>query len=249
MSLLAIPNATVWLSDVHLTESRPDITATFLAVLKAIALSPDAYTPQALYILGDLFESWCGDDENTPLQLKIAKALREVVDHGVEVFFQHGNRDFVLGKRYAMLSRMQLLPEIVYQDIAGWRVLLTHGDLLCTDDIHYLKMRRWLRQPQILSALKCLPLRWRQHLAAKIRHSSVERPYQPELYAVNELLVEQWLERYAATLLIHGHTHMPNIHYYDQHKQRVVLSDWDKAGELVYLSASGVVRQSWPLRY
>ena len=155
------------ISDLHLEEERPDITRAFLDLLNGRARSA-----QALYILGDFFEAWIGDDGMTPFQRSICQALRELSDSGTQIFIMHGNRDFLIGKAFCKAAGATLLKDPSVVQLAGEPVLLMHGDSLCTRDLGYMKLRRILRNPITLFILRHLPLGTRHKLARKLRSES-----------------------------------------------------------------------------
>ncbi|MBP8770798.1 MAG: UDP-2,3-diacylglucosamine diphosphatase, partial [Thiopseudomonas sp.] len=155
------------ISDLHLHEERPDITGAFLAFLQQ-----HAKHAQALYILGDFFEVWIGDDAISPFQRSIAQALSAVAASGTQIYLMHGNRDFLIGNDFCKLADCQLLADPSLIKLAGESVLLMHGDSLCTSDKSYIRLRRVLRNPLILLILRNLPLRTRQRLAGDLRQKS-----------------------------------------------------------------------------
>ncbi|PZQ42185.1 MAG: UDP-2,3-diacylglucosamine diphosphatase, partial [Ectopseudomonas oleovorans] len=155
------------ISDLHLEEKRPDITRAFL-----LFLATRARQAEALYILGDFFEVWIGDDGMTPFQHEIAGALRELSEAGTRIYLMHGNRDFLIGKRFCREAGCILLSDPHKVQMNGEPVLLMHGDSLCTLDVGYMKLRRWLRNPLSLLILRNLPLSTRQKLARKLRNES-----------------------------------------------------------------------------
>ncbi|TLG86355.1 UDP-2,3-diacylglucosamine diphosphatase, partial [Pseudomonas edaphica] len=155
------------ISDLHLEEERPDITRAFLDLLHGRARGA-----QALYILGDFFEAWIGDDGMTAFQRSICEALRELSDSGTPIFIMHGNRDFLIGKAFCKAAGATLLKDPSVVQLHGEPVLLMHGDSLCTRDVGYMKLRRILRNPIVLFILRHLPLRTRHKLARKLRSES-----------------------------------------------------------------------------
>ncbi|WP_016701907.1 UDP-2,3-diacylglucosamine diphosphatase [Pseudomonas chlororaphis] len=218
------------ISDLHLEEERPDITRAFLDLLGGRARSA-----QALYILGDFFEVWIGDDAMTPYQLSICQALRELSDSGTQVFLMHGNRDFMLGKAFCKAAGATLLKDPSVVDFYGEPVLLMHGDSLCTRDEAYMRMRRYLRNPVSLWILRHLPLRTRHKLARKLRNESraQTRMKANDIVDVTPDEVPRIMQEFKVRTLVHGHTHRPAIHKLqigDQAAKRIVLGDWDRQG-------------------
>ena len=231
--------ATLLISDLHLQEERPDITRAFLHFLATRARQADA-----LYILGDFFEAWVGDDGMSSYQQGIARALRELTDTGTRVYLMHGNRDFLIGKRFCRETGAKLLNDPSLVSIEGQRVLLMHGDSLCTQDLAYMKLRRWLRHPLTLFILRHLPLSTRFKLARKLRSESKAqtRMKAAEIIDVTPELIPQVLSQHGVTTLIHGHTHRPATHdlrVNGQPARRIVLGDWDACGWALQIDENG----------
>jgi UDP-2,3-diacylglucosamine hydrolase len=227
------------ISDLHLEEERPDITRAFLDLLGGRARSA-----QALYILGDFFEVWIGDDAMTPYQLSICQALRELSDSGTQVFLMHGNRDFMLGKAFCKAAGATLLKDPSVVDFYGEPVLLMHGDSLCTRDEAYMRMRRYLRNPVSLWILRHLPLRTRHKLARKLRNESraQTRMKANDIIDVTPDEVPRIMQAFKVRTLVHGHTHRPAIHKLqigDQAAKRIVLGDWDRQGWALQVDEQG----------
>jgi UDP-2,3-diacylglucosamine hydrolase len=218
--------STLFVSDLHLDESRPEIVDVFERFL-----ATEARAAKALYILGDLFESWIGDDDDSPLADRVARALRALSDSGVPVYFMRGNRDFVLGEDFARKAGMTILDDPTVIDLDGQRVLLMHGDTLCTDDVEYQKFRRIMHNRWFQRFALALPLSIRRRIAGRLRGQS-ERHIARKSEAimdVNQSTVEAAMRDRNVLLLIHGHTHRPNRHRFDldgQIADRIVLGDW-----------------------
>ena len=231
------------ISDLHLHEERPDITGAFLAFLQQ-----HAKHAQALYILGDFFEVWIGDDAITPFQSSIAQALSEVAATGTQIYLMHGNRDFLLGDTFCELADCQLLKDPSVVQLAGEPVLLMHGDSLCTSDRSYIRMRRVLRNPLILFVLRNLPLSARKRLAGDLRAKSKSstRMKASDITDVNPNEVTRVMAQHKVRTLIHGHTHRPAVHDLGNEKQRIVLGDWDTQGWYIEVSASQLKLQPLP---
>lgn len=237
---------TLFIADLHLSEQEPAITAGFLRFLAGEARRADA-----LYILGDLFEAWIGDDDPQPLHAEIAAALKALSASGVHCYFIHGNRDFLLGRRFARASGMTLLPEEQVLDLYGRRVLIMHGDTLCTDDEGYQRFRKKVRNPLIQKIFLALPLRLRLKIAGKMRADSQQANQQKSLAImdVNPQAVTAVMQRHQVRWLIHGHTHRPAIHTLallggDAH--RAVLGAWHQEGSMVAVNAHGVELITFP---
>lgn len=227
------------ISDLHLEEKRPDITRAFLHFLVTRARQAEA-----LYILGDFFEVWIGDDGMTPFQREIARALRELSDAGTRIYLMHGNRDFLIGKAFCREAGCILLSDPHKVQMGGESVLLMHGDSLCTLDVGYMKLRRWLRNPLSLMILRNLPLSTRQKLARKLRNESraQTRMKASDIVDVTPEEVVKVMDEYGVRTLIHGHTHRPAVHELEvngQPARRIVLGDWDSQGWALQVDEQG----------
>ncbi|QEM92706.1 UDP-2,3-diacylglucosamine diphosphatase [Kosakonia radicincitans] len=225
--------ATLFIADLHLQTEEPAITAGFLRFLAGEARQADA-----LYILGDLFEAWIGDDDPNPLHQQIASAIKSLVESGVPCYFIHGNRDFLLGKRFARQSGMQLLPETQVLDLYGRKILIMHGDTLCTDDAGYQAFRKKVHTPWIQALFLALPLFIRRRVAAKMRAGSkaANSSKSLEIMDVNPQAVIDALEKHRVQWLIHGHTHRPAVHELTANNApafRAVLGAWHSEGSMV----------------
>ncbi len=237
--------ATLFISDLHLDEARPQITDLFLAFLRG-----DARQADALYILGDLFEAWIGDDASSPLIDSVREGLRQLVASGVPVAFLRGNRDFLVGTGFAEATGVRLLPDPCVVVLHGEPVLLMHGDLLCSDDTAYQAFRSQVRDPVWQQQFLSQPLAARQAFADRARGESRKR--QAGLIEANALeaitdvtlaTVVETMARYGVTRLIHGHTHRPAIHALDidgRRAQRIVLGDWYAQGSVLRVDADGL---------
>ena len=227
------------ISDLHLEQERPDITRAFLDLLGGRAREA-----QALYILGDFFEVWVGDDAMSPYQLSICQALRELSDSGTQIFLMHGNRDFMLGKAFCKAAGATLLKDPSVVDFYGEPVLLMHGDSLCTRDEAYMRLRRYLRNPLTLWILRHLPLRTRHQLARKLRNESraQTRMKANDIVDVTPEEVPRVMQAFGVHTLVHGHTHRPAIHKLqlgEQAAKRIVLGDWDRQGWALQVDEQG----------
>lgn len=226
---------TLFISDLHLDEARPHIVELFTRFL-----SEDARKAQALYILGDLFESWIGDDDDAPLPAKVADALSALRQSGVPIYFMHGNRDFLLGEDYAKRSGMTLLRDPTVIDIGGERVLLMHGDTMCIDDVDYQKFRKLVRDPAWQRDFLAKPLSERRAFAARARNESMKHTgsAKAEIMDVNPTAVEAAMQTHGVRRLIHGHTHRPATHRLivdEQSAERIVLGDWYEQSSVLTL--------------
>lgn len=218
---------TLFISDLHLDDKRPDILRAFLHFLER-----EAPAAQALYILGDLFEAWVGDDDDSPLADTCRSALRRVSESGTRVYFMHGNRDFLLGERFAADTGSELLPDPCVVDLYGTPTLLMHGDSLCTADTAYMELRQQVRSPEWQQSLLAQPLTQRRQLARQLRTASAEANSNKaeDIMDVTPAAVREVMAAHRCQRLIHGHTHRPAVHdlaIEGQAAQRIVLGDWD----------------------
>lgn len=230
---------TLFISDLHLDPERPAVTALFLELLETRARSSDA-----LYILGDLFEAWVGDDDTSPLNQVVCEGLKQCATSGTPVFIMHGNRDFLLGAQFAAASSCTLLDDPALVDMYGTPTLLMHGDLLCSDDKEYMAFRAMVRDKQWQRELLSKSLEERQLIAKEMRDRSREQTGgKPEsIMDVNSDAIARTMTAHHVQRLIHGHTHRPAIHdlvISGQPAQRIVLGDWYEQGSLLECSSSG----------
>lgn len=217
----------LFISDLHLDPSRPAVTRAFYRFLTDFA--PRA---EALYILGDLFELWVGDDDDSPLVLEVQARLRDLANSGTQLFFLHGNRDFLIGEQFARAAGARLLPDPSPLELGGEKVLLMHGDTLCTSDQEYLAFRQQVRQPEWISGVLARPLEERRALGRQLREQSqsMNSRKAEDIMDVTEAEVKALMTSYGAERLIHGHTHRPARHHVDignSRRERIVLGDWD----------------------
>ncbi|OZG71292.1 UDP-2,3-diacylglucosamine diphosphatase [Hahella sp. CCB-MM4] len=230
----------LFISDLHLDESAPAITEFFFLFLKHIAPEADR-----LFVLGDFFEAWIGDDEQTPLQIEVANRLAALANQGTEIFLMHGNRDFLIGHQFAEQCGAKLLDDPIVIDINGRKALISHGDYLCIDDKEYMKFRGFARssawQEQVLSR----PLADRKKMAEQMRQLSMAKNQQKaaEIMDVNQEEVKKALCEHGVDLMIHGHTHRPMVHTVeldDKSAQRIVLGDWHDSTNYILAEDSSI---------
>ena len=212
----------LFLSDCHLDARRPETGKALLDFLET--RTADA---AKLYILGDLFEVWVGDDDPAEAHRPVIEALNALAKR-CDVFFIAGNRDFLLGEAFASRSGMTLLSEPEILQLGEKRVALMHGDTLCTDDHDYQAFRTMVRDPEWIAATLARPLEERQQLAARLRDDSASAMSEKssEIMDVNEAAVVEAFSDSGADVIVHGHTHRPAIHDYPSGKKRIVLGDW-----------------------
>ena len=225
--------ARLFVSDVHLDAAAPQAIEQFLRFLHA-----EAAAAEALYILGDLFEAWVGDDDQEPANEHVCRALRALTAGGVACFALHGNRDFLLGTGFCERSGCQLLPDPVIAQLDGERVLLTHGDALCTDDHAYQELRSIVRAPTWQQRFLALPRAHRELLAVEARAGSRRHTSRtvPNIMDVNAQAVTAAFRATGVRRLVHGHTHRPGIHDIEidgEPAQRIVLGAWYEQGSVL----------------
>ena len=225
--------ATLFISDLHLEASKPEIGEQFLAFMAGPAREADA-----LYILGDLFEVWVGDDDPNPYYADMKAAIREVSDSGVLVFFMHGNRDFMIAERFAEETGVTMLEDPCPVELYGEKVLLSHGDAMCIDDLEYQQARAMTRNPEWKAMMMAKPLEERIAYARAMREKSMARgeTMQEDIGDVNQEAVEATIREYDVDILLHGHTHRPAVHPFhvdDRPVHRIVLGDWYEQGSMV----------------
>ena len=226
-----------FISDLHLNQDRPDITKAFLNFLENTACKAEK-----LYILGDLFEAWIGDDDQNEFISEIQNALIRI-NKTTKVLFMHGNRDFLIGPDFASSAGMKILTDPVVEEMFGDPVLLMHGDLLCTEDIDYQKFREVSRDIKWQKEFLSKPLAERRIIAQNLRGASKEATgkKKEEIMDVSECEVIKIIQESSVSLLIHGHTHRPNSHSIALEKhtaKRIVLGDWDEYGWYVWMDSN-----------
>ena len=230
----------LFISDLHLASERQHIVDQFFAFLSGPARGADA-----LYVLGDLFEYWVGDDDlDDPLNQSVAKGLAELAAAGTDVYFMHGNRDLLVGKEFSRRSGARLLDDPTLVHLYGTRTLLMHGDTLCTDDMEYQKFRAYARSPQNQARFLAQPVAARHAEVAglRARNESAKQGKTADIMDVNDEAVLQTLRQADYPRLIHGHTHRPRRHVYrlDGHDcERWVLGDWYENGSYLRCDEEG----------
>lgn len=236
--------AILFISDLHLEDSRPEMTAQLLALLQG-----EAREAEALYILGDLFEFWIGDDVLSPTAERVADGLKTLSGTGVPCYFMHGNRDFLIGPDYAERAGLQLLPETVELDLYGDPTLLLHGDTLCTDDVAYQAFRQQVRNPAWQQAFLQQSVEERFAIARQARDASKQHTSSAsmEIMDVNQQAVNDAYSTHGLRHMIHGHTHRPNFHEHTlddgENAYRIVLADWYRSGSFLRVSPKGAVTE------
>lgn len=230
---------TLFVSDLHLSHETPIIAHNFLSLLQAQSQEIDA-----LYILGDLFEYWLGDDGITPQHQPVLAAIKQVADLGIPVYFIRGNRDFLISTEFAKQTGCEILEEPAVIDLYGTPTLIMHGDLLCTDDHAYLAFREQVRNPQWQAHFLSLTMEQRIEMAKQARDASQSSAKEKsmEIMDATQATIEQFMLEHNVKNLIHGHTHRPQTHHFEiagEKATRIVLGDWENTeGNASYLIVS-----------
>mgnify|MGYP006281119403 CR=1 FL=1 len=236
----------IFISDLHLSEDRPELTKLFERFLQGPARQADR-----LFILGDLFDSWAGDDDiDAPFNRQVISDLSSCSASGTRIFFTHGNRDFLAGDQLAKSCRMQLLEEISIAELDDGNALLCHGDTLCTDDVDYQRFRREIRSTEWIGNFLSRPLIERKRIIENLRKrsESEKRDKPPTIMDVNSGSVEDLFRRHDMSRLIHGHTHRPGRHDHIVENRRCVrwvLGDWNEHGNYLQCDNQGMVMHVW----
>jgi len=231
--------SSLFIADIHLGSEHPEISPRFTAFLQQ-----QAPTAEALYILGDLFDVWIGDDAPQAEHQAAIKALQQLTDSGMPVYVMHGNRDFLLGKQFEAMTGCQLVDDPLLIDLYGTPTLLMHGDSLCTDDTEYMQMRQQLRSPQWQQQFLAASIEQRLQIARQYRDESRSRTLTKpqEIMDVNANAVLATMRKYGVTQLIHGHTHRPAVHELNIDGlvgKRIVLGDWYTQNSSLNCDSSG----------
>lgn len=239
---------TAFISDLHLDPSRPEVTALFRDFLAG-----EARDLEALYILGDLFEAWIGDDDPEPHHAAVKADLHELTASGVPGYFMHGNRDFLIGERFSGETGLNLLDDPTVIDLYGRPTLLTHGDKLCIDDVDYQEFRRTVHDPEWQQAFLREPLKARYQFAAQARAESKRQQSDKSMAImdVNHGAVEDLMRKSCVDRMIHGHTHRPDTHRFSVDGvdySRIVLGDWYEQGSILRCDDDDCRLAALPLR-
>lgn len=235
---------TLLISDLHLSGARPGCTELLLGFLAS-----RARRAEALYILGDLFDAWIGDDDFSPPNPQVVRGLRGLADCGTRVFLMHGNRDFLLGRDFAASSGARLLADPAVVDLYGTPTLLMHGDLLCTDDLAYQAMRGQIRAPEFVAQFLARPIPERVAVAAEYRRRSGEASSlkSDQIMDANQGAVARIMSEHGVHRLIHGHTHRPGDHRFEldgRSAERLVLAEWhEDSAQVLCVSPEGLRRE------
>lgn len=231
--------STYFISDLHLSEQQPHLTDLFIHFLECYAINA-----KALYILGDFFDVWIGDDNLTEFNQKTFQLLKTITDKNIPVYFMSGNRDFMLGKQFLQMTGCQLLAEPTVINLYGENILLMHGDSLCTDDKWHILFRKLSRHRFTKTLFLLFPLAWRRAIANRLRTISKNKNHHTSaaiLDAVPAAIKQQFI-MFSVQHLIHGHTHKPSIHWFYNNNawhEHIVLSDWGQRGNFLICHADG----------
>ena len=223
---------TWFISDLHLDANHAEITSQFIRLMQSADASVDG-----IYILGDLFEAWIGDDDPSPFNQQMMATILNTTQRGTKVYFMQGNRDFLVGRKFMQKTGCRLLNDEEKINLYGTSVLLMHGDTLCTADTAYLRARKLAHNKWIQTIFLWLPICWRQKLAARARNASTQHTSTVEKYImdVTQSEVERVMQHHGVNVLIHGHTHRPDTHPFTinhQDKTRIVLPAWHDGGSV-----------------
>jgi len=235
------------ISDLHLQPHKPFLTEAFLTFLQK-----EAIECEHLYILGDFFEAWIGDDYADPFTEVLTSSLAEYTAAGHQLSFMHGNRDFLLGDRFLDQTGATMLPDPSLIEAYGQTALLMHGDTLCIDDVDYQNFRQMVRNPEWQAGLLAKPIRERLQMAQQLREVSKEKTQQKmgDIMDVNQEEVVRVMNKYKVNLLIHGHTHRPAVHKLSTKQgpsKRYVLGDWGKQGWFIRWDEAGIKLEAFDL--
>jgi UDP-2,3-diacylglucosamine hydrolase len=215
-----------FISDLHLSENTPSVTEGFFEFLKTAAQELSH-----LYILGDLFEAWVGDDDDSQHAMSVMQKINHATRNGLEIFFIHGNRDFLCGQKFAEQSNLTLLPDPFFLNFFDQKIALSHGDNFCTEDLEYIKFKKEVRSEKWQQEFLQKPLDDRLNIASNMRDASQKNNSNKDISImdVTPNAIQEFFAEHRIDLLIHGHTHRPNTHQINS-GTRIVLGDWHKTG-------------------
>ena len=215
-----------FISDLHLSENTPSVTQGFFEFLKTAAQELSH-----LYILGDLFEAWVGDDDDSQHAMSVMQKINHATRNGLEIFFIHGNRDFLCGQKFAEQSNLTLLPDPFFLNFFDQKIALSHGDNFCTEDLEYIKFKKEVRSEKWQQEFLQKTLDDRLKIASNMRDASQKNNSNKDILImdVTPTAIQEFFAEHRIDLLIHGHTHRPNTHQINS-GTRIVLGDWHKTG-------------------
>jgi len=235
-----------FISDLHLQEDRPEITEAFISFIEETASKAER-----LYVLGDFFETWIGDDDENDLASLVKKTLVKL-SKSTDIYAMHGNRDFLIGSDFAEEASLVLIDDPKKEEMFNQSVLLMHGDLLCTDDVDYQSFRETTRDPSWRKEFLNKPIGDRKKIAKELRTISKEATgrKKEDIMDVAQNEVFRIMEEFSVNLLIHGHTHRPNTHHISIKgvpSKRIVLGDWDNHGWFIWMDANSCELKKFPI--
>ncbi|OLQ86876.1 UDP-2,3-diacylglucosamine diphosphatase [Vibrio ponticus] len=238
---------TLFISDLHLSPNTPEINASFKRFMRNEAIHADA-----LYVLGDLFDFWIGDDDNCEFAQQIRAEFKRLTDSGVPCFFTKGNRDFLVGKRFAKQTGVTLLGDETVINLYGRKAVILHGDTLCTEDVQYLAFRAKVNQPWLQWIFNRLPMAVKTPIVRKVQSGARDTKKSKSLTImdVTQSEVERVMLDHQVDLMIHGHTHRPNIHKFtieNKEMTRIVLGDWYEQSSILCIDANKFSLQAFSL--
>lgn len=238
---------TLFISDLHLSPNTTDINRCFTQFMRNEAIHADA-----LYVLGDLFDFWVGDDDNSDFAKQVRAEFKQLTDRGVPCFFVKGNRDFLVGQRFAKQTGMTLLGDETVIDLYGRKAVILHGDTLCTEDTQYLAFRAKVNQPWLQWVFNRLPMMLKRKIVGKIQQGArdTKQSKSLEIMDVTQSEVEDVMTAHNVDLMIHGHTHRPNTHRFTSSNQqamtRIVLGDWYEQGSILSCDPHSLTLETRP---
>jgi len=237
---------TLFISDLHLSSSTPEITQCFIRFMREEAVHADA-----LYVLGDLFEFWIGDDDRSDFASSIRAEFKALTDKGIPCYFTQGNRDFLIGNRFSKQTGVQLLGDETVIDLYGRKAVVLHGDTLCTQDVKYLEYRAKVHQPWLQWVFNRIPMLIKKKIVSRVQSDirSDKQTKSLDIMDVTQDEVEHVMLSHKVDLMIHGHTHRPNVHSFqilEKDYTRVVLGDWYTQGSVLVYDKSGFELQQRP---
>ncbi|WP_406734038.1 UDP-2,3-diacylglucosamine diphosphatase [Vibrio scophthalmi] len=238
---------TLFISDLHLSPNTTEINHCFTQFMRNEAIHADA-----LYVLGDLFDFWIGDDDRSEFAQQIRAEFKQLTNHGVPCFFVKGNRDFLVGQRFAKQTGVTLLGDETVIDLYGRKAVILHGDTLCTEDTQYLAFRAKVNQPWLQWVFNRLPMALKRKIVGKIQQGARDTKKSKSLTImdVTQSEVEDVMIAHGVDLMIHGHTHRPNTHHFtssnNQSMTRIVLGDWYEQGSILCCDTENLILETRP---
>ncbi|WP_076587217.1 UDP-2,3-diacylglucosamine diphosphatase [Vibrio ostreicida] len=240
--------ATLFIADLHLSPITPETTDCFVKFMRDEAIHSDA-----LYVLGDLFEFWVGDDDNSEFSHRIRHEFKRLTSKGIPCYFTQGNRDFLVGKRFARQTGVTLLGDETVIDLYGEKAVVLHGDTLCTEDVKYLQFRETVHKPWLQWIFNRIPMLIKKRIVAKVQSDirTDKNTKSLDIMDVTQSEVEKVMRQHNVDLMIHGHTHRPNVHTFNsknETKTRIVLGDWYTQGSVLVYAKSSFQLQARPFK-